>query len=181
MLSIELPAIESTELLADSSRRAARDPHSVHDAPISAYLDRILSPEHFSHVAFPAKAPSWLSRLIHRKTKEVPVRVDDLDAASARRQELLQVAGAGFALLIGTKDDLDREVEFFREMGYAPAGASKVGSNGAHDPLSAAWNRQSLAVAIQTAWTNQCRTVCIFGHDGDPVYLLRLIGGVDAG
>lgn len=170
---MNLSAIESTEFVAEASRRAAHDPHSVHEAPVSAYFDWALTPERFSHLVVPAETWSWMKRLLGR-SKKSPQLMSDLHATLAHRRALLQLARSGFGLLIGTKSDLGGEEEFLSRLGYSRAGASILGMGGAHDPIRAAWNRQPLAAAVELALTSPQQTVCIFGHDGDPAYLLRL-------
>lgn len=169
---MNLSAIESTEFLAEASRRAAHDPHSVHHAPVSAYFDWALTAERFSHVVVPAKTRSWVERLLG-KPKQSPEAMSDLHATLARRRELLQLARSGFSLLIATKSALGSEEDFLGGLGYWRAGVSVLGMGGAHDPLRAAWNRRPLAAAVEVALTLPCQAVCIFGHDGDPIYLLR--------
>jgi hypothetical protein len=174
---MDLSAIESTELLAAASQRAARNPHSVHDAPVSAYLDWALTPGRFCHVVVAAESRSWLQRLLGG-TEALPQMTTDLGMALARQPDLLKLARAGFRLLIGSRDDDSSEEDFLCRIGYSRAGASMLDGKGVHDPLSAAWNRRSLEEAVQLALAWPCRTVCIFGHDGDPVYLLRSVRDV---
>ena len=168
---MELSDIAATEYFTDASRRAAQNPHSVHGAPVSAYLDWVLTPGRFSQVVVPAGNRLWLQRLL-RKPARLPNMISDLDAIIARQRDFLQLACAGFGLLIGSKETVGAVGSYLRGLGYVKVGTSRL-NGGPHDPLMAAWNRRSLKAAVQLAFASPSRTVCIFGHDGDPAYLLH--------
>jgi hypothetical protein len=99
--------------------------------------------------------------------------VMDLDVASRDRQRLLQLARSGFALVIGSKEKMNEAALFLGTLGYRTCSEDAFCDVHASDLFRAAWNRDFLRAALSMAMQVPHGTLCIFGHDSDPVYLLR--------
>lgn len=160
-------SIEIVELSSDASKRTAEDPYSVHDDPISAYLDRVLSQEYFGSITIPGRRRTLLGRLLVR-AGEPPAMLRDLGVARNRRQEFLRLARSGFALVIASKEEISETIRFLSTLGYRRCSCVTVS-----DLFHAAWGAESLRRAVDMAIKVPNNTLCIFGHDGDPAYLLR--------
>lgn len=90
--------------------------------------------------------------------------------------ETLQVsANRGFELVVASNSSLDEIEEFWKQMGYRLSGRSQLGSRGEHDLLPAAWNPDVLEHTLSVASRMGGKTLCVFAHDADPIYLLTKI------
>ena len=87
--------------------------------------------------------------------------------------ETLQVsANRGFEVIVASKSSLDDIKEFWKQKGYRLSGRSQLGSGGEHDLLPAAWNPDVLEHILSVASRMEGKTLCVFAHDADPIYLL---------
>lgn len=77
-------------------------------------------------------------------------------------------------MVVAVKVDLDELIGFFRRFGYQVEGEGALGDGGEHDPLVPACNGDALKQAIDAAATLSHHPLCLFAHDGDPVYLMAM-------
>ena len=90
----------------------------------------------------------------------------------SERAILERAAQSGFRLVIGTRGGRQELTECFERVGYRVSGEGIYGTGDRHDPLRPASNAGALEQTVAIA-SRLCRnTLCLFGHDADPVYLL---------
>ena len=158
------------ELSGDFSQKAASGTVVSAQDPIRAFFDRFLDDAHFECVVLVGKKP-WLGR---KGQVEWPqVITSAIDARSARK-DLEGIAKAGFELIVGTKASPDNIESFFKKLGYTETGTGRFADESKHDPARAAWNKEGFSRAVNLASKLCDRTLCVFAHDGDPVYLLAV-------
>jgi hypothetical protein len=81
---------------------------------------------------------------------------------------------AGFSSVIGTKCNLIALRDSFLRFGLTVDGQTRLGSGDAHDPLASSWNPQLIqGIAVAERLCKQA--LCIFAHDGSPVYILEAV------
>ena len=81
---------------------------------------------------------------------------------------------AGFSSVIGTQCSLIALRDYFLRLGLTVDGQTRLGSGDDHDPLASSWNPQ-LIQAIAVAERLCEHSLCIFAHDGSPVYILDAV------
>jgi hypothetical protein len=92
--------------------------------------------------------------------------------AKSGRPLLERAARSGFGLVICTRSGRSDLAEFFGRLGYRVEGSGIFGGGDEHDPVRPAWNREVLEQMVAVASRLCEHPLCVFGHDGDPVYLL---------
>jgi hypothetical protein len=99
--------------------------------------------------------------------------------ARNRRGLLETAAHSGFELLIALKTELREVTELFEGFGYRTCGHGTFATHDEHDPKAAAHNNEALEEAVMVASRLSRHPLCLFAHDGDPVYLLYREDGLD--
>lgn len=94
--------------------------------------------------------------------KEAEIALDTLQAASNR----------GFELVVASNSSIEEMEEFWKQKGYRVVSRSRLGTHKEHDLLTAAWNKEALERMIYIASRMGGKSLCVFSHDADPLYLL---------
>lgn len=159
--------LQVIELSADASRRAATGQVVLSKNPIADFLDWLFNANSFEcAVLIPRKG------FLRRKRAIWPQVVVNAGEAESSRDVLEDAAQSGFELVIGTRSTVEELSNFFNRLGYREDGKGTYGGGDKHDPARAAWNKESFAQAVTVA-TKLCEhPLCVFAHDGDPIYLL---------
>jgi hypothetical protein len=132
--------------------------------PAGAFLDIALTSDVFRAVAFIAERPH----------ESGPLRtVTDLTEAIRKRPVLERAMQAGFEVVFGIRMTIPALQAQFVAWGYRELGRGRFGAEDEHDPSTVPWNatKEDFASAVEQAALH-ATTLCIFGHDADPVYLL---------
>ena len=162
-----VPRLRAIELSGDFSEKAASGAAVVQD-PIHSFFDRLLEGGLFECAVIVAK-----KGLLSRKDQTAwPLVIPSADDAKSARVDLEKIARAGFQLIVGTKSSLRDLETVFEALGYRKAGQGTYAGGDEHDPVQAAWEKEGFLRAVAVA-TELCdHALCVFAHDGDPVYLL---------
>jgi hypothetical protein len=156
------------ELVGDFSEKAAAGAVASSQDPIRGFFDRLFDGSCFGCVVLIAK-----KGLFGRKDQIAwPQVIASVDDAKSVRDELEKLARSGFQVVVGTNSSLRDLETLFESMGYRAAGTGLFAGGGEHDPAQAAWDKEGFLRAVNVA-TKLCdQGLCVFAHDGDPVYLL---------
>jgi hypothetical protein len=159
--------LRAVELSGDFSQKAASGA-AVSPDPIRSLFDRLLDGGSFEcAVLVPKKG------LLGRKEQIAwPQVIASADDARSARANLEKVARSGFQVIVGTNSGLRDLEALFESLGYQEAGKGTYAGGGEHDPVQAAWNKEGFMRAVAVAKKLCDHTMCVFAHDGDPVYLL---------
>lgn len=155
------------ELLADASNRVGAGEVLLPMSPVTDFFDWLFDANSFEcAVLIPRKGLLW------RKHAAWPSVIVDAEVARHSRDVLEKAAQSGFELIIGTRLKLEDLSSFFCRLGYREQGEGIFGSGDKHDTERAAWNKESFAQGVVIATKLCAHPLCVFAHDGDPVYLL---------
>jgi hypothetical protein len=132
------------------------------DDPAGAFLDVALSSDVFRAVVFVGG---------RRKQSEEPQIVTDLTEAIRQRPAVAKAMQVGFEVVFGVGMSIPDLEAQFAAWGYRELGRGRFGTGDDYDPTEASWSPEAFARAVEQAALH-ATTLCIFGHDWDPVYLL---------
>jgi hypothetical protein len=162
------PHLRVVELSGNFSQKAATGGVVSGQDPIRSFFDRLFESHSFECAVLVSK-----KGLFGKKDRVVwPQVIASADDAKGARGDLEKMARSGFEVVIGTSSTLQELETFFRTLGYQEAGKGTYASGDEYDPVRAAWDKEGFLRAVLVA-TKLCgHTLCVFSHDGDPVYLL---------
>lgn len=162
------PNLKVMELTGDFSRRVAAGEIVPNHDPIRYFFDWLFETNSFEYAVLVPKK-GFLKK---NKRTIWPHVIGDVDEAKAGRDVLEKAAQSGFELIIGTRSNLEDLSNFFHRLGYRDGGNGDKVNAGEHDPARVAWNKDSFVQAVAVATKLCSYPLCIFAHDGDPIYLL---------
>jgi hypothetical protein len=161
--------LRAVEFSGDFSQKAASGGVVSAQDPIRSFFDRLLADGLFEVAVLVAK-----KGLLGRKDQIAwPLVIESVDDAISARSNLEKIARSGFQLVVGTKSSRRDLEALFESLGYRKVGQATYGSGSDNDPARAAWDKESLQRAVVVAARLCDRPLCVFAHDGDPVYLLE--------
>lgn len=153
----------------------AADPYPSRRSPIELVLellDRQLNSGAFAYALVIDRPFGPIGRLISTPVAEWPRVVVNTDAARRGASVLAQHGAQGFELVIGSSSSHEDLRDFFIERGYRQTADALYGSGKPGDIGAAAPHDDRFAQALAVAMTLPARTLCVFAHDVDPVYVL---------
>jgi hypothetical protein len=141
--------------------RPPEEPPSCDD-PAAAFLEIALTSDVFRAVVFVGG---------RRNQSGEPQIVTELTEAIRQRLAAKKAMQVGFEVVFGLGMSIrDLEAQF-AAWGYRELGRGRFGTGDEYDPTEASWSPEAFASAVEQAALH-ATTLCIFGHDWDPVYLL---------
>ena len=102
--------------------------------------------------------------------------ISNAEEAVKTLADLQDTANRGFELVMASSSSIADIEGFWKQKGYRVEGSSPLGSGREHDLFSAAWNKDSLERMIYVAARMRAKSLCVFAHDADPLYLLTQDG-----
>jgi hypothetical protein len=133
--------------------------------PIVAFFDWVIASDRFGCVVV-ARARRYL------RSAQPPLLIRTASDAANKRRFLEKECRAGFRAIIAVNRDISETIALLARLRYEEEGRGVVGGGGEHDPLGSAWNRDALSQALAMATESCGGHLCLFAHDGDPVYLI---------
>lgn len=142
--------------------RPPEEPPACED-PAGAFLDIALTSEVFRAIVF----------IVDHRAKTGERAITDLAEAIRQRPTLEKAFQAGFEVVFGVRMPVSVLQARFAAWGFRELGRGRFGADDENDPSSVPWNvtKEAFASAVEEAALH-ATTLCIFGHDWDPVYLL---------
>ena len=166
-LSAGISSLNILELTGDFSNKAARG-EVIPDNPVGSFLDWLFESGTFGCAVLVPTA--GILRI--KSAPEWPQVIVDVNDARNSRAFLEKRAKSGFELVVGISMASEVVLEVFRGLGYDESSPRQFPNADLRDDLQATWNKESLVQAITVA-TKLCnQTLCVFAHDGDPIYVL---------
>jgi hypothetical protein len=97
--------------------------------------------------------------------------VTDLAEAIQQRTTMESAMQTGLEVVFGVRMAVPALQAHFAAWGYREQGRGRFGIGDKYDPTVASWAPEAFVRAVELA-AQHATTLCVFGHDWDPVHLL---------
>ncbi len=168
---VNLSSIAAKEFVLDRSLQSAFALEALNPDPLAEFLNRALCPDRFVCLVLTPRKKT-ITQCLLRVPEMLPVVLTNLEEVMSRMQMILPLVSSGFRVLIALSEPRQSLQRHIIGLGFQDAGESTLDADSEHNPLKASWNQKELITAVNTAFARPVQSVCLFGHDGDPLYVL---------